>query len=336
MGSEVVKNVLVLTNQRLIKFKEGSGSEDGNYPKRYCVQQMHLSTIFHTKASYVQSLPSGCEGFLALFGCFSLRKYHQMTFSKKYPEIKFSMIASKKKPFCENVCGGIKAFFDYIFEDLVLSMEAFAVALEWVHPNSNVITFEDLAEKKCCCEFQVHPDVETPAVAIIDRLDRFMSAFNNAHSVFRKAVNIPQRSGVKYKVYEGDQPSSYLTMKFQTKEGGKGGDKTIGINPYMLGFAAGETVVDIADVSQKVGCKAWSMCICSLGCLYIPLIKTVLDSKTVLITTSRRIVKYHIMSPADGRVLDPTSKYVRHVESFFEPCTSPSLQPILFKYKFPI
>ena len=129
---------------------------------------MHLSTIFHTKASYVQSLPSGCEGFLALFGCFSLRKYHQMTFSKKYPEIKFSMIASKKKPFCENVCGGIKAFFDYIFEDLVLSMEAFAVALEWVHPNSNVITFEDLAEKKCCCEFQVHPDVETPAVAPVE------------------------------------------------------------------------------------------------------------------------------------------------------------------------
>ena len=41
MGSEVVKNVLVLTNQRLIKFKEGSGSEDGNYPRR-CAHALPL------------------------------------------------------------------------------------------------------------------------------------------------------------------------------------------------------------------------------------------------------------------------------------------------------
>jgi hypothetical protein len=33
-GGEVVKNVIVLTNQRLIKFKEGSGSENGDFPKR--------------------------------------------------------------------------------------------------------------------------------------------------------------------------------------------------------------------------------------------------------------------------------------------------------------
>jgi hypothetical protein len=292
---------------------------------------MHLSAIFHTKATYVQSLPSGCEGILALCGCLSLRKYHQMTFSKKYPEIKFSTIATKNKPFFENLCGGIKELIAYIFENAVIDIDEFMVQLEWVSPNSDVITFEDLAEKTCCCESQVHPDVQTPAVAILDRIDRFMSAFNNAHSVFRKAVNIPQRPGVKYKVFEGDQPSAYTTMKFQTKEGGKGGDRTIGVNPYMLGFAGGETVVDIADVSQKVGCKAWCMCVCSLGCLYIPLIKQVLDSKSVLITTSRRIVKYDIMSPADGRVLDPSAKYLRSVESFFEPCTSPLLQLVLLK-----
>jgi hypothetical protein len=56
----------------------------------------------------------------------------------------------------------------------------------------------------------------------------------------------------------------------------------------------------------------------------------------VLITTSRRIVKYDIMSPADGRVLDPTAKYKRSVESFFEPCTSPLLQLILLKCKLQV
>ena len=287
---------------------------------------MHLSTIFHTKATYVQSLPGGFfEGLLAICGFLSMRKYHQMTFSKRYPDVEFSTIADKNKPLVDDVCGGIKKFIKYIFENAVIDIDDFMVQLELIRPNSDLITFEDLAEKICCCESQVHPDVQTPAVAILDRIDRFMSAFNNAHCVFRKAVNIPQRAGAKYKVFEGDQPSAYTTMKFQTKEGGKGGDRTIGINPYMLGFSGGETVVDVADVSQKVGCKAWCMCVCSLGCLYIPLIKQVLDSKAVLITTSRRIVRYEIMSPASDRVLDPTSKYARVVESFFEPCKSPSV-----------
>jgi hypothetical protein len=42
MGGETVKNVLVLTNQRLIKFKEGSGSENGDYPKRCALSRVFL------------------------------------------------------------------------------------------------------------------------------------------------------------------------------------------------------------------------------------------------------------------------------------------------------
>jgi aerobic C4-dicarboxylate transport protein len=70
----------------------------------------------------------------------------------------------------------------------------------------------------------VVPDVPVAGLALILGIDRFMSAFNIAHSVFRNAVNIPRRKGAKFKVFEGDQPSSYTTMKFQTKEGGKGGN----------------------------------------------------------------------------------------------------------------
>ena len=34
-GTEKIKNVLVLTNQRLIKFKESTGSANGDFPKRW-------------------------------------------------------------------------------------------------------------------------------------------------------------------------------------------------------------------------------------------------------------------------------------------------------------
>jgi len=291
---------------------------------RFCVQQMHLSTIFYTKSAYVQSLPSGIEGILAIFGYLGLRKYHQMTFNKKYPDVELSIIAKKNKPVFENVCSGISKFFKYFFENAVIDIEEFMVQLELIEPDPDYISFEDLAEKTCCCEFHIHPDVEIPAVAILDRIDRFMSAFNIAHSVFRNAVNIPRRKGAKFKVFEGDQPSSYTTMKFQTKEGGKGGNRTIGINPYMLGFASDETVVDVADVSAKVGWKAWLKCCCSCGCFYRALIKQGLDSKSVLITPSRRIIRIEIMSPAEHRVLHPTSKYKRALESLFEPCKSSS------------
>ena len=286
---------------------------------RFCVQQMHLSTIFYTKSAYVQSLPSGIEGILAIFGYLGLRKYHQMTFNKKYPDVKLSTIAKKKKSVFD--CCGIKQFINSIKESTVVDLENFLEDLQLIEPDPDCISFEDL----CDCGILRQ---DNPSLAILDRIDRFMSAFNIAHSVFRNAVNIPRRKGAKFKVFEGDQPSSYTTMKFQTKEGGKGGNRTIGINPYMLGFASDETVVDVADVSAKVGWKAWLKCCCSFGCLYISLIKQVLDSKSVLITTSRRIIRIEIMSPAEHRVLDPTSKYKRAVESFFEPCKSSSSETV--------
>jgi hypothetical protein len=147
-----------------------------------------------------------------------------------------------------------------------------------------------------------------------------MANFNIAHSAFRKAISIPQRAGAKYKLFEGSQPDAYLTMKFQTKEGGKGGSRCIGINTYMLGFSNGENVVDIADVSEKVSCKSWFTCILSLGFCYLPLVKQVQDSKSVLITTNRRIVQINLLSPTPDRVLDPTMMYSRCVKNFFEPC----------------
>lgn len=284
------------------------------------MQQMHLSAIFYTESAYNQSLPTGCEGLLAFCGFFPMRKHYRMTFSKKYPEMKFSTIAQKNKPAAEKCCNTFSDYFKYLFSNAFIDVEAILTELELIAPNSDTIIFEDFAEKTCCCESQPHPDVVTPPIAILDRVDSFMANFNLAHSVFRKAVSIPQRAGVVYKVFEGSQPDSYLTMKFQTKEGGKGGSRCIGINPYMLGFATGESVVDVADVSEKVGCKAWCCCILSLGCLYLPFIKQVKDSKSVVLTTNRRIVQINLMSPASDRVLDPSSMYSRVVKNFFEPC----------------
>ena len=281
---------------------------------------MHLSAIFYTESAYNQSLPTGFEGLLAMCGCFPMRKHYRITFSKKYPDTEFSTIAQKNKPAAAKCCNTFTDYFKYLFSNAFIDVNTILTELELIAPNSDTIIFEDFAEKTCCCESQPHPDVETPAIVILDRIDSFMANFNLAHSVFRKAVNIPQRAGAKYKFFEGSQPDAYLTMKFQTKEGGKGGSRCIGINPYMIGFGSGESVVDVADVSEKVGCKAWCCCILSLGCLYLPFIKIVKDSKSVLMTTNRRIVQINLMSPAPDRVLDPTSMYSRVVKNFFEPC----------------
>lgn len=281
---------------------------------------MHLSTIFYTESSYNQSLPSGFEGLLALCGLLPMRKHYRMTFSKKYPETSFSTIARKNKPASAQCCDVVAGYLRYIFQNAYIDINTILTELELIAPNSDTIIFEDLAEKTCCCEAQPHPDVETSAIVLLDRIDSFMANFNIAHSAFRKAISIPQRAGAKYKLFEGSQPDAYLTMKFQTKEGGKGGSRCIGINTYMLGFSNGENVVDIADVSEKVSCKSWFTCILSLGFCYLPLVKQVQDSKSVLITTNRRIVQINLLSPAPDRVLDPTMMYSRCVKNFFEPC----------------
>jgi hypothetical protein len=243
-----------------------------------------------------------------------------MTFSKKYPDTEFSTIAQKNKPAAQQCCNTFSAYFKYLFSNAFIDVNTILTELELIAPHSDTITFEDFSEKTCCCESQPHPDVEAPSIVILDRIDSFMAGFNIAHSLFRKAVNIPQRPGAKYKFFEGSQPDAYQTMKFQTKEGGKGGSRCIGINTYMLGFGSGESVVDVADVSEKVGCKAWCFAVCSLGCLYLPLIKIVKDSKSVLLTTNRRIVQINLMSPAQDRVLDPSAMYSRVVKNYFEPC----------------
>lgn len=45
-GTEKIKNVLVLTNQRLIKFKESTGSQNGDFPKR-CTPAFILLQLKH-------------------------------------------------------------------------------------------------------------------------------------------------------------------------------------------------------------------------------------------------------------------------------------------------
>ena len=46
-GVERIKNVLVLTNQRLIKFKESTGSENGDFPKRWRPFMFFLFAAMH-------------------------------------------------------------------------------------------------------------------------------------------------------------------------------------------------------------------------------------------------------------------------------------------------
>jgi hypothetical protein len=253
----------------------------------------------------------------------TLSKHHRMIFRKKYPNIKFSTTASKSKFALVNFCNLLSDIWNFAFDSIMIEIKTFMVEFELIRPDSDVIIFEDLIDAKyhsCfdCFESLLHPDADTPVIDLLDRIDRFMFSFNIAHSVFTKAVSIPQRSGVNFKVFEGRQADAYLTMKFRSREESKGGSRTIGINPYMFGFSSDENIVDIVDVSPKVGYQAWFLVCFSFGFLYVPLIK--FAAKLVLITTSRRIVRVKIQSPASGRVLDPDLTYNRVVQSFFEPC----------------
>jgi hypothetical protein len=252
----------------------------------------------------------------------TLSQHHRMIFRKKYPNVTFSTIAAKSKPAIANIFNLLGGLVSDAFDFIMIDIKTFMVEFELIRPDSHVIIFEHFIDSKyhSCCESQLQPDVNTPVVHVLDRIDRFMSAFNIAHSAFKKAVSVPQRSGVDYKVFEGCQADAYLTMKFCTKEGDRGGSgsRTIGINPYMLGCSSGESIVDVVDVSTKVGYQAWCLVCFTLGFLYLPLIK--FAAKAALITTSRRIIRVKIVSPAPGRVLDPDLTYSRVVQCFFDPC----------------
>jgi uncharacterized membrane protein YidH (DUF202 family) len=274
------------------------------------------------------SIPTTLLLFLVVFFNhmpLTLSKHHRMIFRKKYPNVTFSTIAAKSNPATANIFNLFGGLLSDAFDFIMIDIKTFMVEFELIRPDSHVIIFEDFVDSKyhSCCELQqmqLQPDVNTPVVHYLDRMDRFMSAFNIAHSAFKKAVSVPQRSGVDYKVFEGSQADAYLTMKFCTKEGGRGGSgsRTIGINPYMLGCCSGESIVDVVDVSTKVGCQAWCLVCFTLGFLYLPVIK--FAAKTALITTSRRIIRVKIVSPAPGRVLDPDLTYSRVVQCFFDPC----------------
>ncbi len=54
-GTEKIKSVLVLTNQRLIKFKESTGSENGDFPKRWCFFMFFLFAAMRHTISVYQS-----------------------------------------------------------------------------------------------------------------------------------------------------------------------------------------------------------------------------------------------------------------------------------------
>jgi hypothetical protein len=45
MGQETIKNVVILTNQRLIKFKESTGSKNGDFPRRCAPPSMSQYTV---------------------------------------------------------------------------------------------------------------------------------------------------------------------------------------------------------------------------------------------------------------------------------------------------
>lgn len=274
------------------------------------------------------SIPTTLLLFLVVFFNhmpLTLSKHHRMIFRKKYPNVTFSTIAAKSKPAIANFFNVFGGLLSDAFDFIMIDIKTFMVEFELIRPDSHVIIFEDFIDSKyhSCCEsqqVQLQPDVNTPVIHFLDRMDRFMSAFNIAHSAFKKAVSVPQRSGIDYKVFEGSQADAYLTMKFCSKEGGRGGSgsRTIGINPYMLGCCSGESIVDVVDVSTKVGCQAWCLVCFTLGFLYLPVIK--FAAKTALITTSRRIIRVKIVSPATGRVLDPDLTYSRVVQCFFDPC----------------
>ena len=103
--------VLVLTNRRLIRYKESNGSSSKRAPQRYSHQQIHLSAIGYSESHYAQALPGLCGRLFMLCGCCNMcchtERVARLKFQTKYAkpgiteESAFQFLYSSSKLDCD-------------------------------------------------------------------------------------------------------------------------------------------------------------------------------------------------------------------------------------------
>lgn len=154
---ERYNTVLVLTNRRIIRYKESDGSASKRAPQRYSHQQIHLSAIGYSESHYAQALPGMCARLMMCIGCCTScchgERVASLKFQTKYPkpgiteESPFHQLLSHSKldtnPF-SFMWRCIKFAFRALFVQPGISLFE---ALGLIKPSTETIIYDELLSK---------------------------------------------------------------------------------------------------------------------------------------------------------------------------------------------
>ncbi len=324
---ENLTTVLVLTNRRLICYKESDGSPSLKNPQRYTHQQIHLSGIGQSESHYAQALPGLCARLFMLCGCCTLccHSNRQITlkFQTKYKPpaaINRNTVKSEIANLYESskfVCDSPFAIFAFMWRCICFAFKMFFVQpglailrLNLVKPSTETILFEEeLSQQRDRIE-------NLPVESMpndIKRYDAFYKNFNLFRSQYSDASKIPPLHPDSFQV-EANQ-----TWEQAYDQAVDDGDR-IFVNSFSTGFITGkENVIEAIDVTYSASIFDWIKCCWTCCCYYCGFISPLKRYRQFFVFTNYRAIKLDNFSGRGGNgKYGVMNAYIRTVTSYYD------------------
>lgn len=334
-------SVLVLTNRRIIRYKDSNGSASLKNPQRYSHQQIHLSAVGSSESHYAQALPDSLLGrCFMLCGCCTscchVSRVASLKFQTKYPKVGisesgFALIYANSKLDCFlgplgylNVFGLISNLFRFMWKCLVFAfMAAFIqpgiALLEYIgiiKPSTEVIIFEELLSS---FRDRVENLGHDSSPADIKRYDNFLKNFNLFRSQYQDLRKMPPLNTDSFDVqHDQTWEDAYNTPVCDLM----GLGNRIFVNSHSTGLVTGsEDVIDAINVTQQATCIDWLKCCMTCGCYFCGFIAPMRAFKQFFVFTTHRAMKVVIFSGNNtSGVYGTMNAYTRTVTSWYD-CT---------------
>jgi len=332
-------SVLVLTNRRLIRYKESDGSPSLRGPQRYSHQQIHLSAIGSSESHFAQALPGLFGRCMMLCGC--CLSCHHMTrvaslkFQTKYPKIGitpdtgFQRMYAFSKLDCSdlgplgflNLFGVLGNLFRFIWKCFIFAIYAAFIQpgialmefLGIIKPSTETIIFEEyLSEFRDQDEHTDHANGPKD----IKRYDAFLRNFNLFRSQYSDAHKIPPCNTDNFEVQQGQTwEDAYATPVCDLL----GLGNRVFVNGHSTGMIPAENVIDAINVTTVATCIDWLKCCISCGCYFCGFIAPMRAFKQFFVFTTHRAMKCVSFSGNNTTgVFGTFNAYTRTVTSWYD------------------